>query len=81
MSGNATPGSPARCDSGVTGRVMFGENDDIGLSDQERRELDECPGAELALIAHRFLGQTVANSTHRPPTVCRLGECRVDPFV
>jgi hypothetical protein len=73
---NATAGSPALCDAGVTG-----ENDDIGPSDQERRELDECPRAELALIAHRFLGQTAANSTHRPPTGCRRGECRVDPFV
>jgi pimeloyl-ACP methyl ester carboxylesterase len=45
-------GSLARrlCDSGAAAWVVFGENDDIGLTDDERAVLEECPGATLATI-------------------------------
>jgi pimeloyl-ACP methyl ester carboxylesterase len=38
------------CDAGVRAWVVFGENDDVGLSEEERRELDECARTTLATI-------------------------------
>jgi pimeloyl-ACP methyl ester carboxylesterase len=38
------------CDSGVNAHVAFGEHDDTGLADEERRRLDECPCTTLTTI-------------------------------
>jgi pimeloyl-ACP methyl ester carboxylesterase len=38
------------CDSGVRAWVVFGEGDDIGLTDDERRALDECSHVTLVTI-------------------------------
>jgi pimeloyl-ACP methyl ester carboxylesterase len=38
------------CDSGVRAWVVFGEHDDIGLTDDERRALEECPHVTLITI-------------------------------
>jgi pimeloyl-ACP methyl ester carboxylesterase len=38
------------CDSGVKAWVVFGERDDIGLTDDERRALEECPHVTLITI-------------------------------
>ena len=38
------------CDSGVSTWVVFGERDDIGLTDDERRGLEECPHVSLITI-------------------------------
>ena len=38
------------CDSGVGGWVVFGERDDVGLADDERRALEECPHMTLLTI-------------------------------
>jgi pimeloyl-ACP methyl ester carboxylesterase len=38
------------CDSGVRSCVVFGEDDDTGLSDEERRALEACPGTTLVTI-------------------------------
>ena len=45
-------GSLARrlCDSGARAWVVFGEHDDVGLTDDERAVLQECPGATLVTI-------------------------------
>jgi pimeloyl-ACP methyl ester carboxylesterase len=45
-------GSLARrlCDSGACAWVVFGEHDDVGLTDDERVVLEECPGATLVTI-------------------------------
>ena len=45
-------GSLARrlCDSGAAAWVVFGEHDDVGLTDDERAVLEECPGATLVTI-------------------------------
>jgi pimeloyl-ACP methyl ester carboxylesterase len=46
-------GSLARrlCDSGVRAWVVFGEDDDIGLTDEERDVLEQCPSVTLVTIA------------------------------
>jgi pimeloyl-ACP methyl ester carboxylesterase len=46
-------GSLARrlCDSGVRAWVVFGEDDDIGLTDEERDVLEKCPSVTLVTIA------------------------------
>ena len=38
------------CDSGTAAWVVFGEHDDVGLTDHERAVLEECPGATLVTI-------------------------------
>lgn len=41
---------PRLCDSGVYAWVVFGENDDVTLEDEERNELDACPRVTLVTI-------------------------------
>ena len=38
------------CDTGARAWVVFGERDDIGLADDERRELEECPHVAIVTI-------------------------------
>jgi pimeloyl-ACP methyl ester carboxylesterase len=46
-------GSLARrlCDSGVRAWVVFGEQDEIGLTDDERDVLENCPSVSVVTIA------------------------------
>ena len=46
---------PRLCQSGVTSYVVFGDNDEIGLTDEERSGLEAC--ADVTLI-------TVTDATH-----------------
>lgn len=46
---------PRLCQSGVTSYVVFGDNDEIGLTDEERSGLEAC--ADVTLV-------TVADATH-----------------
>jgi pimeloyl-ACP methyl ester carboxylesterase len=39
------------CDSAVKAWVVFGERDDVGLTDEERRGLEQCPAVTLITIA------------------------------
>jgi pimeloyl-ACP methyl ester carboxylesterase len=39
------------CDSGVEVSVVFGEHDEVGLTDEERRGLDACPSVTMATVA------------------------------
>ena len=39
------------CDSGVQASVVFGEHDDIGLTDEEREVLEQCPSVTVVTIA------------------------------
>jgi pimeloyl-ACP methyl ester carboxylesterase len=39
------------CESGTKAYVAFGDNDEIGLTDHERRELEACPNVSLITIA------------------------------
>lgn len=41
---------PRLCESGAEAWVAFGESDDVGLADRERRELGDCPRVTLATI-------------------------------
>ena len=41
---------PRLCDSGVKAWVVFGERDDVGLTDQERRGLEQCSVVTLITI-------------------------------
>jgi pimeloyl-ACP methyl ester carboxylesterase len=41
---------PRLCDSGVKAWVVFGERDDVGLKDDERRGLEECPHVTMVWI-------------------------------
>ena len=43
--------APRLCKSGVPAWVVFGERDDIGLTDQERVVLEECPQVTTITIA------------------------------
>jgi len=43
------------CNAGVKSWVVFGDRDQVGLTDGERRELDSCPDVRLV---------TVPNATH-----------------
>ena len=42
---------PRLCDAGVEAHVVFGEKDDVGLADEERRALEQCPRTTLTTIA------------------------------
>jgi pimeloyl-ACP methyl ester carboxylesterase len=43
--------TPRLCDSGVRASVVFGEHDDIGLTDAERETLEQCPSVTLSTIS------------------------------
>jgi pimeloyl-ACP methyl ester carboxylesterase len=43
--------APQLCDSGVPAWVVFGEHDEIGLTDQERGVLEACPQVTTVTIA------------------------------
>ena len=43
--------APRLCDSRVRAWVVFGERDDIGLTDDERHTLDECPQVTIVAIS------------------------------
>jgi pimeloyl-ACP methyl ester carboxylesterase len=43
--------APRLCDSGVMAWVAFGEKNDVGLTDNERAELDSCPHVTLVTVA------------------------------
>jgi pimeloyl-ACP methyl ester carboxylesterase len=43
--------APRLCDSGVRAWVVFGEHDDIGLTDDEREVLEKCPAVTLVTIS------------------------------
>ena len=43
--------APRLCASGVPAWVVFGDNDDIGLQDSERQELEACPTVTLTTIS------------------------------
>ena len=38
------------CDTGARAWVVFGERDDVGLADDERRALEECPHVAVVTI-------------------------------
>jgi pimeloyl-ACP methyl ester carboxylesterase len=42
---------PRLCDAGVEAHVVFGEKDDVGLADEERDALEQCPRTTLTTIA------------------------------
>lgn len=42
--------APRLCDSGVPVWVVFGDHDDIGLTSEERRVLEQCPHVTLVVI-------------------------------
>jgi pimeloyl-ACP methyl ester carboxylesterase len=42
---------PRLCDAKVSACVVFGEHDDVGLTDPERRGLEECPNTRLVTIS------------------------------
>ena len=43
--------APRLCDSGVQAWVVFGEHDDIGLTDPERQMLEACTGVTMVTIS------------------------------
>jgi pimeloyl-ACP methyl ester carboxylesterase len=43
--------APRLCDSGVPAWVVFGEHDDIGLTDPERQTLEACPDVTMVTIS------------------------------
>ena len=43
--------APRLCDSGVPAWVVFGEHDDIGLTDPERETLEACPDVTMVTIS------------------------------
>jgi pimeloyl-ACP methyl ester carboxylesterase len=43
--------APRLCRSGINACVAFGDNDEIGLTDEERHALEACPGVSLVTIA------------------------------
>lgn len=43
--------APRLCDSGVLSWVVFGDRDEIGLTDNEREVLDECPRVTMVVIS------------------------------
>ena len=43
--------APRLCESGVPAWVVFGERDDVGLTDQERGVLEACPQVTMVTIA------------------------------
>jgi pimeloyl-ACP methyl ester carboxylesterase len=43
--------APQLCASGVPAWVVFGDHDDIGLTDDEREQLEQCPLVRLITIA------------------------------
>jgi pimeloyl-ACP methyl ester carboxylesterase len=43
--------APRLCDSGVRSWVVFGDRDDIGLTENERAALEECPHVTMVMIS------------------------------
>ena len=43
--------APQLCASGVPAWVVFGDHDDVGLADDERGRLEQCPSVSLITIA------------------------------
>ena len=43
--------APRLCDSGVPAWVVFGDRDDIGLKDDERGVLEQCPHVTIVMIS------------------------------
>jgi pimeloyl-ACP methyl ester carboxylesterase len=43
--------APRLCDSGVPAWVVFGDHDDVGLSDDERALLEDCPSVTMVVVA------------------------------
>lgn len=43
--------APQLCAAGVPAWVVFGDHDDIGLADDEREQLEQCPSVRLVTIA------------------------------
>ena len=43
--------APRLCASGVPAWVVFGDSDDVGLTDEERTVLEECPSVSLVTIS------------------------------
>jgi pimeloyl-ACP methyl ester carboxylesterase len=41
---------PRLCEANVSACVVFGEDDDVGLTDTERQGLEDCPGTRLVTI-------------------------------
>jgi pimeloyl-ACP methyl ester carboxylesterase len=41
---------PRLCDSGVEALVVFGEHDEVGLTDEERRGLEACASVRMATV-------------------------------
>ena len=55
--------APRLCESGATAWVVLGDRDDIGVTDEERRLLDDCPRTHLITIpnaGHLTLVETPA---------------------
>jgi pimeloyl-ACP methyl ester carboxylesterase len=55
--------APRLCESGATAWVVFGDRDEIGVTDEERRLLDDCPRTHLITIpsaGHLTLVETPA---------------------
>ncbi len=43
--------APRLCAAGVQAWVVYGENDDVGITDDERRVLEQCPNTTVVTIA------------------------------
>jgi pimeloyl-ACP methyl ester carboxylesterase len=43
--------APALCESGVPAWVVFGDHGDVGLRDDERAILDDCPTVTMVVVA------------------------------
>jgi pimeloyl-ACP methyl ester carboxylesterase len=55
--------APRLCESGATAWVVFGDRDDVGITDEERRLLEDCPRTHLITIpgaGHLTLVETPA---------------------
>jgi len=58
--------APRRCESGVSAWVVFGAKDDIGLTGDERSELDSCQQVTLVTTSIAVPGPVRRRSSWRP---------------
>jgi pimeloyl-ACP methyl ester carboxylesterase len=73
--------APRLCDSGVPAWVVFGEHDDIGLTDPERETLEACPDVTMVTISDAGHSRSIRSRVRSPswsPTPSRA-TCLASP--
>jgi pimeloyl-ACP methyl ester carboxylesterase len=70
---------PRLCESGVKSYVVFGDNDEIGLTDEERRGLEACADVTLITVADATHGLIIEQPARIAELIVELAEAKTRP--